>query len=81
MPGTEILVDVEQGSRLSDMAYQDSYSYEVAVIFMGGRSHESLLRRYRRLLRELPLRFERRAAAGGGGVPGHADSDRATGTR
>jgi len=77
MPGTEILIEVDKGRRLSTMAYQDSYSYEVAVIFLGGRSHESLLRRYRRLLGNLPLRFERRAAASGTGSQGTESRARA----
>jgi biotin carboxylase len=62
--GTDIQIEVREGDRLSEMPYQDSYSYEVAVIFTGGPSHDALLRRYRRLLEALQLRFD---------VSGHGD--------
>lgn len=61
-PGTDIQIEVEEGGLLSEMAYEDSYSYEVAVIFIGGSSHESLLRRHRRLLRRLSLHFDEPSA-------------------
>lgn len=64
-PGTDIQIEVKKGGLLSEEAFADSYSYEVAVIFMGGRSHESLLRRYRGLLQRLPLYFDERLAENG----------------
>lgn len=64
-PGTDIQIEVEEGGLLSEMAYEDSYSYEVAVIFIGGQSHESLLRRHRRLLERLPLYFDEGPAGTG----------------
>ncbi len=76
-PGTDIQIEVEEGGLLSEMAYEDSYSYEVAVIFMGGPSHESLLRRHRRLLRRLPLYFDERRAEDG---PGFAKREERAGT-
>jgi hypothetical protein len=57
-PGTDIQIEVRKDDRLSEMPYQDSYSYEVAVIFTGGPSHDALLSRYRRLTDSLPLRFD-----------------------
>lgn len=66
-PGTDIQIEVEEGGLLSEMAYEDSYSYEVAVIFMGGLSHENLLRRHRRLLQRLPLYFDESHAESGSG--------------
>lgn len=65
-PGTDIQIEVEEGDRLSEMAYQDSYSYEVAVIFTAGSSHGTLLNRYRRLLDRLPLRFDENFGGGDG---------------
>lgn len=56
-PGTRIQVEVEEGMRLSQMRGQEVYSYEVAVIFMGGQSHDELMSRYQGLLERLPLEF------------------------
>lgn len=64
VPGTDIQIEVGQGERLSEMPYQDSYSYEVAVVFMGGPSHDALLNRYRRLLDRLPLEFDESLSKG-----------------
>jgi hypothetical protein len=63
--GTDIQIKVEEGALLSEMENEDSYSYEVAVVFMGGSSHESLLRRHQRLLARLPLYFDERSAKNG----------------
>lgn len=54
-PGTEILLQVHPGMRLSDMKEQDSYSYEIAVIYLGGNSQEALRRRYRQITEELAI--------------------------
>ncbi|WP_237063376.1 ATP-grasp domain-containing protein [Microbulbifer zhoushanensis] len=56
-PGSRIQVDVELGDRLSKLRGHEVYSYEVAVIFMGGSNHEELEARYRALLEKLPLEF------------------------
>jgi carbamoylphosphate synthase large subunit len=45
-PGTEIQLHIEKGMKLSSMKDQDSYSYETAVIFLGGNSEEELLENY-----------------------------------
>lgn len=58
-PGTSIQVEVKKGQRLSEMLGQDSYSYEVAVIFMGGASKDELEKRYAAVLKELPLEFDK----------------------
>lgn len=57
-PGTQIQIEVKQGDRLSELRGQEIYSYEVAVIFMGGYSHEALMKRYQTLLERLPLEFK-----------------------
>lgn len=39
IPNLEVKVLVEEGRRMSDLADQDSYSYELMDIFIGGDSH------------------------------------------
>lgn len=57
-PGTEVLLQIHEGMRLSDMLDQDSYSYEIAVLFMGADNHEVLSANYRTALSMLPFRIE-----------------------
>jgi len=56
-PEARIRIEVEEGMRLSHMRGQEVYSFEVAVIFMGGPSHDRLMARYDELLDRLPLAF------------------------
>jgi len=42
LPDLDLTILVEKEQRLSSMFYQDSYSYELAVIFLGGDSEEML---------------------------------------
>jgi hypothetical protein len=56
-PGTEIELHVRPGRHLSELANQDSYSYEVAVIFMGAKNQRELLANYRACLEQLGLQF------------------------
>ncbi|MCW8125613.1 ATP-grasp domain-containing protein [Microbulbifer halophilus] len=58
-PGTRIQVEVKVGDRLSELRGHEVYSYEVAVIFMGGRDHGELERRYRALVEKLPLEIDK----------------------
>lgn len=57
-PGTRILIEVQEGDILSELLGQDSYSYELAVIFMGGSNTEELLSNYERLKKELNFHIE-----------------------
>jgi hypothetical protein len=57
-PETEVLVSIEAGMRLSDLRDQDSYSYDIADLFMGAQSHEELLTNYKRALSMLPFNIE-----------------------
>ncbi|WP_206609599.1 ATP-grasp domain-containing protein [Thiohalobacter thiocyanaticus] len=57
-PGTEIQLHIQPGMRLSELRDQDSYSYEIAVIFAGGQSQTELLEKYRAIQRALRLEFE-----------------------
>jgi len=54
-PGTEIEIHIRPGMRLSEMSDQDSYSYEVAVMFMGAGNEEELLENYHAALEMLPF--------------------------
>ncbi len=55
--GTRIQIEVHEGQQLSQMQGQEVYSYEVAVIFMGGQSRQELENRYADLLQRLDLQF------------------------
>lgn len=45
-PGTRVKLSVEAGMRLSDLAVQDSYSYELGVVFVGAADHDDLTARF-----------------------------------
>ncbi len=57
VPGSRIRLHVREGQRLSALRDQDSYSFEVATVFVGGRDTEDLEARYRRCLEGLGLEF------------------------
>lgn len=57
-PGTSILIHVHPGMRLGDLKDQDSYSFEIAVMFMGAASQKELLENYRAALAMLPFEIE-----------------------
>jgi len=57
VPGTRIQVHPRLGQRLSELRDQDSYSYEVAVVFVGGRDEADLEAKYRRCLDLLDLQL------------------------
>ena len=46
MPFTEVEFHVTEGRRLSEMAFQDSYTYELASIFVSADDEGQLLERY-----------------------------------
>lgn len=58
IPGTFVEVLVEAGTRLSDLINQDSYSYEVADIYVGGQTQKELLDNYDRVIELLPFEFD-----------------------
>ncbi|MBT8361690.1 MAG: ATP-grasp domain-containing protein [Deltaproteobacteria bacterium] len=45
--GTEVVINVNAGTRLSELRDQDSYSYEIADVFLGADSSNELVKRYR----------------------------------
>jgi hypothetical protein len=56
LPGTVIELEVREGMRLSDAVDQDSYSYVLALIYVGGENEADLLSHYYQCVRS--LRFE-----------------------
>jgi hypothetical protein len=54
-PGSTIHLRVEPGMRLKDLNFQDSYSFELADIFVGADSQSALLRAYQEIIDELPI--------------------------
>ena len=57
-PSAEIQLHIDTGQRLSSLIDQDSYSYEVAVIFLGGRNQKALLEKYRRVQDAMHIELE-----------------------
>lgn len=57
-PEVLVRVLVEPGTVLARMPYQDSYSYEIAEIFLGGRSETELLAKHEEALAMLPFDIE-----------------------
>lgn len=57
-PGVRIDVVPEEGSRLSELPQQDSYSYELAHIFTGGDSEEELREKFDHCVAALGLAFD-----------------------
>lgn len=58
LPDIQAKVLVEQGIRLSDLLYQDSYSYELAEIFLGGRDEEMIADAYGRCCDSLEFHIQ-----------------------
>ncbi len=56
-PGTGIELHVSEGARLSTLAYQDSYSYELAAIFVGADDEEELMQKYAAIQRAIGIRL------------------------
>ncbi len=60
-PSLEIQFHIHEGMRLSQFdkqANQDSYSYEIAVVFLGGDSEAELLRKYDEVQQAIGLELE-----------------------
>ncbi|MFC4563064.1 acetyl-CoA carboxylase biotin carboxylase subunit family protein [Nocardiopsis mangrovi] len=63
IPGTNVKIAVKEGDLLSDLHGQDSYSYELAQVFVAADDTEELQRTYDRCVARLP--FEIDDVAGG----------------
>ncbi|MCA1791350.1 MAG: D-alanine--D-alanine ligase, partial [Thioalkalivibrio sp.] len=57
-PGTLIELKVDQGTRLSEMLEQDSYSYDIAHVHTGARNRKALLDKYNSILQALHFEFD-----------------------
>jgi biotin carboxylase len=57
-PGTRVRLMVEEGARLAHLKLQDSYSFEIAEIFMGAESQPALKGDYEACLAMLDFRHE-----------------------
>ncbi|MDZ7780716.1 MAG: ATP-grasp domain-containing protein [Gemmatimonadota bacterium] len=58
IPGTVVQLQVAPGMRLSELFEQDSYSYALAIVYVGARNQRELLERYRWCVAELPFDIE-----------------------
>ncbi|MGM0739505.1 MAG: hypothetical protein ACQETM_10150, partial [Bacteroidota bacterium] len=58
VPGVLIEVKVEEGIRLGDLNEQDSYSYDLAWIFVGANNYRELSRKYLLCLEKLRFEFK-----------------------
>ena len=54
-PDISVLLYVKPGIRLSELRDQDSYSYELAVFFIGADNQKELLQKYRTVQEMLPF--------------------------
>ena len=57
VPGTFVEVLVKEGIQLSQLINQDSYSFEIADIYIGGQTQKELLENYDKVLELLPFEF------------------------
>lgn len=57
IPGTIIKLGVSPGVRLSELQDQDSYSFELADIYVGGQSQEEMVRNYHKCAQALRFEF------------------------
>ncbi len=62
-PEARVDLLVKEGTRLGDLSFQDSYSYEIAVVFLGADRQKQLLDRFKRV--EEFLKFDIRPTSGG----------------
>ncbi|MFO7858515.1 MAG: hypothetical protein R6V11_06290 [Ectothiorhodospiraceae bacterium] len=61
VPGTTIQVLVDEGARLSELMDQDSYSYCLALVFIGGQDEADLEAKYRQVSERLAFQLEQAA--------------------
>lgn len=58
IPGVHVEVEAREGVRLSEMPEQDSYSYNLAVVHVGGADEHELRDKYERCLEALTFDFQ-----------------------
>ena len=57
-PDMSLKLHVKQGMHLSELQGQDSYSYELANLFIGARNQEELIQKYNDCLQQLTFELE-----------------------
>lgn len=67
IPGVTIDIVPGVGTRLSDMPAQDSYSYELADIFVGADSEAEMIRKFERCVAALHFEFDETGLDGNNG--------------
>jgi len=63
-PTTRIRIEVDKGADLAELPNQDSYSYELANIYIGGRDRLDVLDKYDQALTALQFEIERDTVTG-----------------
>lgn len=63
LDGCTVLVKVSEGERLSDGYGEDSYSYVLAEVFLGGQDSDDLTRKYEEFLTAMPFEIDDEEAA------------------
>ncbi len=58
IPGLEVIIRVPEGIHLDELQGQDSYSYELANIFIGGRDQQELVEKYEKVVEGLSFDIE-----------------------
>ena len=58
LPGTIVQLEAREGLRLSELYEQDSYSYIIGIVYVGGRNPTELRHKYQQCLDSLTFRFE-----------------------
>lgn len=56
-PGTLVNIHVKEGMRLSELPNQESYSFELGYLYLGGRNEQELEDHYRQCLEYLTFEF------------------------
>jgi len=59
MPGCRIQIVAQEGRRLAQLLHQDSYSYEIALLFIGGDSNADIEARSEQVKARLHFELER----------------------
>jgi biotin carboxylase len=57
-PGVKVDIVADEGTRLSEMAFQDSYSYELAHVHVGAADEAELREKYDRCVEALRFEFD-----------------------
>lgn len=61
--GTLIEVRAKPNSRLSDLVEQDAYSYALALVYLGGRSEDDIVKKFDEVVQKLDIRVEHEGPA------------------